>query len=1060
MIQNQFFQAELAKLNPKQREAVEQIEGPVLVVAGPGTGKTHILASRIGNILLKTDAQAHNILCLTFTDAGVQAMRERLLSMIGAEAHKVHIFTFHAFCAHVIRSNPDHFGFQEVEPIDDLDRIELIRKLIDALPTEHILRKANKIYQYEQQLAWLFKAMKAENWQPETIKESIDTYLKSLPTREDFIYKKNTKEFNKGDIRVNDIAERTQKMDLLSAAADLFEPYQLAMRKRSQFDFEDMIAWTISAFEQNEFLLRRYQEQYLYFLVDEYQDTNGSQDSILRQLYSFWGENANIFIVGDDDQAIYEFQGAKLEYLMDFYKQHQANISLVVLEENYRSSQAILDAADVLISENIERLVNRFEDQKINKKLTARNPLLAKSPRLPIIAEYENELHEVTDIVNQIQALQANGVALSDIAILYAKHSEAETMTKLLQKRGVAYNTKRKIDVLTQPIVKQLLTMLRYIDAETNAPFSGEKDLFQLLHFPYFNIPVADIAALSMYIINENILAQQAKNDDDQDDELVLLRWRNLMADNNILRKAKVKSLAAFVNIVSFLDDLLQAVHILPLSQVIERIVNRSGLLAYVMQQSDKIWLMELLQTFTSFVQRQVMQYPDTSLPLLLEKLKNMKENSLRLALQKQIEIGNGLTLSTTHGAKGLEYEYVFMINATKASWEDSRPNARGQFSLPDTLTFSKNNDGTETEARRRLFFVGMTRAKSFLQISYTTQNTQDKPQTESLFVSHLLENAQVNLEKKEISISELAIAQAELLTEREVDYEQNGQDVLIKKRISDMVLSITALNRYWDCPLSFYLIDVLQMPNNQSVASSYGLAVHNALYQLFRQMLREKKVFPPVSFLTEIFKKEMKKRQARFDKISYAQYVDKGVGMLKTYYAHSEKIWPTAVELEVYFDKINIEDVPVKGTIDKIELVDSNSVRIVDYKTGVFDAKKIKNRNSISHENGSPYWNQVLFYKLLYEQARPMQALAKKASLEWVEADTKGKIQTRAIEFSDDDVAWMKTRIATTYNKIQQHDFYKGCGKKECQWCNFINDFKTPIHFDVSVSEWLDDGK
>ena len=151
---------------------------------------------------------------------------------------------------------------------------------------------------------------------------------------------------------------------------------------------------------------------------------------------------------------------------------------------------------------------------------------------------------------------------------------------------------------------------------------------------------------------------------------------------------------------------------------------------------------------------------------------------------------------------------------------------------------------------------------------------------------------------------------------------------------------------------------------------------------------------------------------------------------------------------------------VPVKGTIDKIELVNSNSVSIVDYKTGTYNANKIKKRNPISHENGSPYWNQLLFYKLLYEQARPMQALVKKATLEWVEADKKGKIQTHDIEFSKDDEQWMEKRIATTYDKILQHDFYKGCGKKDCQWCNFVNDFKTPIHFDVSVSEGLDDGK
>ena len=183
---------EFARLNEAQKKAVEHIEGPVLVVAGPGTGKTHILAARIGQILLKTDAQPHNILCLTFTDAGVRAMRQRLLTLIGPEAHGVHIFTFHSFCNNIIQDNLELFGRRDLEPLSDLERVELIRQILDELPLVHPLKKGRAdVYFYENHLKSLFRQMKMENWTEVVVSEKIDEYLEDLPNREQYVYKVN-----------------------------------------------------------------------------------------------------------------------------------------------------------------------------------------------------------------------------------------------------------------------------------------------------------------------------------------------------------------------------------------------------------------------------------------------------------------------------------------------------------------------------------------------------------------------------------------------------------------------------------------------------------------------------------------------------------------------------------------------------------------------------------------------------------------------------------------------------------------------------------------------------
>ncbi|NJK82971.1 MAG: UvrD-helicase domain-containing protein [Saprospiraceae bacterium] len=226
------FLKELAQLNAAQRQAVEQIEGPVLVIAGPGTGKTHILSARIGRILLETDAQPYNILCLTFTDAGVNAMRERLLHFIGPEAHRVHIYTFHSFCNNIIQDNPIYFGANTLEPISELEQVELVQELLDELPALHPLKRGRSTpYFYLQHLLDLFQIMKREYWSLEYMEQQIVAYSQELPNKKEFIYQINHGKFQKGDLKEAKLEEEQFKMEQLLAAAQLFPIYEKKMKK-------------------------------------------------------------------------------------------------------------------------------------------------------------------------------------------------------------------------------------------------------------------------------------------------------------------------------------------------------------------------------------------------------------------------------------------------------------------------------------------------------------------------------------------------------------------------------------------------------------------------------------------------------------------------------------------------------------------------------------------------------------------------------------------------------------------------------------------------------------
>ncbi|MFI5186421.1 MAG: UvrD-helicase domain-containing protein, partial [Chitinophagales bacterium] len=312
------FREEYNRLNEKQRLAVDTVEGPVLVIAGPGTGKTQILASRIGKILLETDAYPQNILCLSYTDAGVVAMRKRLIHFIGPDAYKVNIFTFHAFCNEVIQENLSLFEKTALDPISELERIELFKELIDSFPKNHPLKRyRGDVYFEIHNLEKLFSVMKQEGWSPAFINQKIDEHLDDLPNRDEFIYKRKYKEFNIGDLKKDKIEEEKEKMEKLRAAVNEFDHFQQLMKRRNRYDFDDMINWVIKAFEENKNLLANYQERFLYILVDEYQDTSGTQNKIIELLINYW-EKPNVFVVGDDDQSIYRFQGANVENMLAF----------------------------------------------------------------------------------------------------------------------------------------------------------------------------------------------------------------------------------------------------------------------------------------------------------------------------------------------------------------------------------------------------------------------------------------------------------------------------------------------------------------------------------------------------------------------------------------------------------------------------------------------------------------------------------------------------------------------------------------------------------------------
>ena len=469
----QKFSEEYNKLNPQQQKAVDTTDGPVMVIAGPGTGKTQILAARIGKILLSTDTQPDNILCLTYTDAGAIAMRRRLQQFIGADAYKVHIYTFHAFCNDVIQDNLHLFEKNSLDAISELENIQLFKKLIDNFEKNHPLKRYRGDVYYEiNNLRQLFSAMKREGWSPEHINQKIDEYTDGLSLRDEYIAKRATKEFKKGDLRTDKIEEEKEKKEKLRAAVNEFEKYQALMRERNRYDFDDMINWVIKAFEENPQVLANYQERFQYILVDEYQDTSGTQNKLVQLLINYW-DKPNVFVVGDDDQSIYRFQGANVENMLQFANTYADDLLKVVLVNNYRSTQPILNISKTLISNNNERLITQIEG--LTKELISSNDKIKHLLHEPVIREYNSVKEEMAGITHEVHALLQEGIPAGKIAVIYKENKYGEELANYMRLKAIPVFSKRSINILQDAFINKVLTILRYLNAEHDIPYGGDE---------------------------------------------------------------------------------------------------------------------------------------------------------------------------------------------------------------------------------------------------------------------------------------------------------------------------------------------------------------------------------------------------------------------------------------------------------------------------------------------------------------------------------------------------------------------------------------------------------
>ncbi len=1026
------FKTAFQKLNLQQQEAVNTIEGPVMVIAGPGTGKTQILAARIGKILLETDALPENILCLTYTDAGTIAMRKRLVQFIGADAYKVNIYTFHAFCNDVIQDNLSLFEKNSLDAVSELESIQLYKTLIDNFEKRNPLKRYRGDVYYEiNNLRNLFSAMKREGWKAAFITEKVQEYIADLPNRDEFIYTRKYKEFKAGDLKQHKIDEEKEKMIKLLAAVNEFDNFQNLMRKHNRYDFDDMINWVIKVFEENPMVLSNYQEKFQYILVDEYQDTSGTQNKLVSLLINYW-DKPNVFVVGDDDQSIYRFQGANVENMLTFANSYTTTLKTVVLTNNYRSTQPILDISKTLINKNEERLVKKIEG--LSKDLISSNEKIKNHTNPPQINEYKDAKTEMVAITLQVEALLQDGILPGKIALIYKENKYGEEFAKYLQLKNIPAYSKRSTNILENPFVKKLIQILRYLNAEHDTPYGGDEILFEILHYDFYKIPPIEIAKITV-AVNAKKFSNQPTSIRQMIFEKTNQPAKDLF-DTGIIEPLK--------NISKTIEQLITDVPNVTLQQLFAHIIQHAGVLPYLMQSKQKINLIKLLSALFDFIKEETSRNPLLNLKGLIVILDLMEKENLPLPMVTVSGNENGVNLLTAHGSKGLEFEYVFFTGVNASVWEKKRKPVGG-YKLPDTMFISLPDSSAEEELRR-LFYVALTRAETHLTISYAKFKPDGKELEPSMFIQEILEEHKIPV--KESTISEEVMADYEILQFNNKAPEiENAEDDFITAILDKFVMNVTALSNYLKCPLQFYYQNLIRIPTGKNEATEFGSAIHYAVEKLFRKMQDGKEdKFPTKDEMMADFNWYMHRHRENFTKEAFDRRLEYGDEVLRNYYDKYVNNWNKVVAVERNIKGVVINNVPLKGKLDKLEF-DGKNVNVVDYKSGNIDNALTKLKPPSDKEpNGGDYWRQAVFYKILVDNIPQKDWKVISTEFDFVEPDKKGAYRKEKIVIEPEDIETVKQQITLVWEKVQAKDFYTGCGSETCHWCNFVKDNNLAI--------------
>ncbi len=993
------FQRQYDSLNPAQKEAVDAVEGAVMVVAGPGTGKTKTLTIRIANILLKTQINPENILALTFTEAAAYEMRKRLLGIIGQDAYRVEITTFHSFCNNFIRSHQEEFSeIIASDSINEIEQIQILENIIKKLSLEHIKPLGDLTHYVKPALAAI-NSLKMEKVLPDEFMSGLLQMEQEIQNNEDLL---NTKGKYKGEIK-SKYKKVFKNIEKNKELVQVYEAYQKKLREQKKYDYSDMLLEVLRQLENHAYLLQYLQERFQYFLVDEHQDTNSAQNILVEMMASFF-ENPNLFVVGDEKQAIYRFQGASLENFL-YFKKKYPEAKLINLSENYRSTQTILDATYSVISHN--RLSTEVFSESIGlvKKSKYREEKLKKAE----FSSFDNEYYWLAEkIKGLLKTTDAN-----NIAVLVRNNNDLNPLTPVLDSEKIPYEVESENDVLEDIDIGKMILLLRSI----NKPMENEY-MLKVMLMDNFEINPIDVFKISREQHERKIPVWEVLTN------ISLLKSLSLI-DINAIKK--------FVNLYSAENGgLLKLTSNSRLDEVFVEALNRSGLIKKIL---EKPYAQEILARFARLydeVKEMVGKDGSSSLSDFISYIDLLKDHKVSLKKNTHIIPEGVVRLMTVHKSKGLEFDYVFLINTHDTHWGNKR--RRGaRFDIPWEYLGRKLKAEIEDENNdeRRLFYVALTRARKNVFITFSNSSEDGREQIASQFLTEipeeLIEEIDVRaFEKKFVNNQERIFKP--IIKNKKLNFSKEFVAEIFRRQ----GLSVSALNNYLECPWKYFFINLLRIPEKIDDSGLFGNAVHEAIS---KYIITVKKGDGDKNYLIKKF--EESRFLESINSSEKERFTERGLKALSGFYDERMQYWEKDVETEMEIKGIRISDnLFLNGKIDMVEPLDKNmNVNVYDFKTG-----NTKSRNEIegkTKDSKGNYKRQLVFYKLLLDRYRNGFFKMKQGAIEFVEPNESGTYKREIFDITKEESADLLQKTLEMSEDVINLAFWDDrCDDKKCEYC------------------------
>lgn len=996
-MKNTLFDEAYNRLNAEQKEAVDTIEGPVMVIAGPGTGKTQILTLRIANILMKTDAQPENILALTFTESGARAMRERLALYIGAPAYRVHIHTFHEFAGNLIRTYPDAYERAVGgRPITDLEKITLIESILET-PSLKLLRPSGNTQFYVKPILSALSLMKREYITEARLVEIIDAQQKIL----DDTPKIHEKGAHKGKVR-GEYIEREKSVQKNRELLFVYRAYEAALATQKHFDFDDMIFETVRALEGSEDMLRGIQEQYQYMLADEHQDVNGSQNKILELLASYH-ERPNIFVVGDEKQAIYRFQGASLENFL-YFEEKFPHTKTVALTSNYRSVQSVLDLAHELIT------------VQSGPAAALRVPLMASRTEPPVIERrvWGHEAVEHDFIVSRTKELIDAGVPPEEIALIFRTNREVEECAAHLRKHGIEAEASADGDILSHPITASIRTLIAAVVNPSN-----ERPLFEVLQSSYTGILQHDLVRIMGSRSYSRPLGQIVEDED-------FLKSLNVFDVEKVLRVPRILRTARERMVV-------EAPH-----RVLEYMLKETGFLEHTIalnpQEGGRV-----IRRLYDEVEEMIRHETSVTLRDIETMLATRIAHGLPLNAPYIRAHHHAVQVMTAHKAKGLEFLHVFIPHLTDSKWGGKTHPT--YFAIPVTEHLQPDEFDSEDD-ERKLLYVAVTRAKVGLYLSHAETSAEGRTQSATRLLEGLGEGIIVDTSVE--SFEQTFKAENALLA---VHAPLAIDSTLLTETLRDRGLSATSLNNYLRDPWNYFYRNVLRIPEVQPESAQFGTALHDTLRSVMKHR-REHGELPSTTILKTYLEKELGKLSITPNE--YVRHHERALVALTTYLASVGETFPheTKEEYKIQVSlKTGIPEFPeilLTGQLDRLDFdTEGRLLRVVDYKSG-----KPKTRGYIegtTKDSTGDYKRQLVFYALILSLMEDDRFRTREGLLSFVEADEKGKIHEELYVITDAEIEALRNEIVRVVTEITRGTFLNApCDPDKSDYCPLVHELRT----------------